>query len=365
VTTPVVHLSQRPTWYTYADQVPASGVPEHPCLHRDALTAWQHVRTEQIIDQRHLLLADPRSAPELVSYHLIGYSPYWQGWEKTADVGPVWDGPVVYSPSAYAAYGGAGLANFRTAYQAIHCGLGQAESWKARALVLPHLAPGPAQAATGVLTPDADIFTNYAYTTPVHPDGLSGHLSELANRSAARSLSRAYRRGCEAGLKLHVLRDRDLVRELPGFVTLARQFDAKHGTRTYGADVIKALTATPGAVLLAAVHEKRMVGGFLAFAYRGRLYLSTPGIAYDQLAKLHTHEWLMGTAFEYAAAIGAHTLDGGRSNHRTKKRWGFNATELRTLVYLTRPDPAVTTALLRLGDGLAHAATDQALGPHA
>ncbi len=365
MTTPVVHLSQRPTWYTYADQAPATREPEHPCLHRDALTAWQQVRTEQILDHRHLFLTDPQSDPELISYHLIGHSPYWQGWEKAAGVEPVWDGPVVYAPSAYAAYGGAGLADPRTAHQTIRYGLDQAASWNARALVLPHLTPGPAQQATQALTPDADIFTNYAYTTPVHPNGLSGHLAEIPNRSAARSLSRAYRRGCEAGLTLHVLRGRDLDRELPRFVTLAQQVDAKHGTRKYGADVLKALAAAPGAVLLAAVHEGRMVGGFLAFAFRGRLYLSTSGIAYDQLSKLHTYEWLMGTSFEYAAAIGAHSLDGGRSNHRIKKRWGFNATELRTLVYLTRANPATTRALLRLGEGLAQAATDQILGPHA
>jgi Acetyltransferase (GNAT) domain len=361
VTTPVVHLSQRPTWYASAEQAPASREPEHPCLHRDAVTAWQHVRTEQILDHRHLLLPDPASfTPDLVSYQLIGHSPYWRAWEQTANVvAPVWDGPVVYAPSAYAAYGGAGLASMGSAHQTIRYGLDQAKSWNAHALVLPHLTPGRAQMAVQAQQPDADIFANCAYTAEVHPNGLSGHLAALPNRNAARSLSRAYRRGCEAGLTLRVLRDGNLARELPQFVSLTQQVDAKHGTRKYGADVITALAATPGTVLLSAVHEGRMVGGFLAFEFRGRLYLSTSGIAYDQLAKLHTYEWLMGTSFEYAAAIGAHTLDAGRSNHRIKKRWGFNATELRTLVYLTRPNPATTSALLDLGEGLARAVEAQ------
>jgi hypothetical protein len=366
MTAPVLHLSQRPQWYQDAEQAPPTRAPRHPGQHRTALAAWNSVTTERVRDRRHLLLPDPIGDGELVTFALVEHSPYWTGWERTAGVWPIWTGPVVYAPSPYAAYGGAGLTGPRTAGLTIRYGLDQARAWGAQALILPHLTRDLAATAATAVEPDVDLFANFAYTAPVHPGGAAGHLADNPDRRTARNHARELRRATDAGLDLRVLQGPDLERELPAFVDLARQVDTKHGTTKFGPDVVTALAAVPGAVLLAAQHQGRMVGGFLCFAADGVLYLSTSGIDYSRLRQLHTYTWLMGASLDYAARIGAHTIDAGRSNHQVKRRWNLRPTELRTLVYLTDPtDTATFAALTDMSRLLAKAAgSDPDSGVH-
>jgi len=345
-----------PRWYPDIALTPAAAEAGHPGLHRATAAAWQHVTTEHITAHRHLHVPAPGRAPELVSFFLTTRSPYWNAWESTTGTGPVWNGPVVYAPSLYSGHGGAGLGSPQTAALTIANGIEQARRWGACALVMPHLTAAHTAIARQAAEPDADLFANLGYTAAVRPRGLEEHLAALPNRKAARGFARAHRRATEAGLRLRVLRGDDLAGALPAFTALARDVDAKHSAAKVGADTIAATAAAPGSLLLAAEHDGTLVGGFLSVEYGGCLYLSTAGIDYTRLRQLHTYEWLMGTAIQYAADRQLHTIDAGRSNHLVKVRWGFAAHELRTLVYLTAADPGLAGALRRLGDGLrAHA----------
>jgi hypothetical protein len=341
-------------WYDRIADFPASPFPpisaEHISLTPAWAGAWEKVRTEKVRAFRHLHLSSPDRA-ELVSFYLVDHSPFWTENEQVVGVDPVWPGPVVYAPSPYAEYGGAGAGSPEFIGHAVDGGLRLAREWGAVALVFANLTPAVLTRWQAARPPTATVLFDVAYSAPVG-GSLDAFLAAMPSRHVRKEFRRQWRRGRDAGLKVRVLPGTEMVPVLADFTALTVETSASHGYNMYGQDLFHAVAEIPGAVMLAAEHDDTLVGGFLCFRFRNRMYTWTAGLDYQRLRELNTYGSLLYEAVSYAAETGARVIDIGRSNHGYKRRMGFTGEDLYVCAYLTRPDPELELALADLHERL-------------
>jgi len=341
------------TWVARASDLPDVPVPAHP-FHTSAwAAAWEQSSPETIRSHHHLLLDGPGDArPETVAFHLTERSAFWNRLQHDGAMEVPWPAPVLCAGSLYAEYGGAGAGSPEHISAVLGQGLALARRLGAAALVLPNLTPAAAEPWLRERRPDARVFTDMAHTAPV-TGGLAALADRAPRRRPVRDMMRQQRRGTERGLRLAALEGEEMLPWLDQFSPLAGATAERHGTPLYTAAMFRALARVPGAVLLAAVHGRDdLAGGFFSFRHRDRLHLWSAGIDHTRQRDLYTYTWLMAESVEYAQRTGASVLDAGRSNCAYKVRHGLTGERLDSLVYLTRPAPALIAQLNRLGERL-------------
>jgi hypothetical protein len=341
-------------WYDCIADFPAAPFPpisaEHISQTPEWAGAWEKVSTERIRAFRHMHLSSADRA-ELVSFYLVDLSPFWTENEQVVGVDPVWPGPVVYAPSPYAEYGGAGAGVPEFIGHAVDGGLRLAQEWGAVALVFMNLTPAVLDRWRSVRQPTATVLFDVAYSAPVR-GSMDAFLAAMPSSDVRREFRRQWRRGRDAGLTVRVLPGVEMRQVLAEFTGLTVETSASHGYNMYGADLFDAVAEIPGAVMLAAEHDGTLAGGFLCLRFQNRLYTWTAGIDYGRLRELRTYGSLMYEAVNYAAETGAELIDVGRSNHVYKRRMGFTGEDLYACAYLTRPDPELELALADLHERL-------------
>jgi hypothetical protein len=342
-------LTASSTRVARAADLPDVPAPAHPFHTTAWATAWEQAAPETIRSHHHLYLDGPR--PETVSFHLVERSPFWDRLQHDAGLCVPWPAPVLCAGSLYGEYGGAGGGTPEHVAAVLGEGRALADRLGAAALVLPNLTETSAAPWLRAGRPDVRMFTDMAFTAPT-AGGLAALADRAPNRRPVRDMMRQRRRGTEQGLRLQALHGQDMLPRLEVFADLAGATAEKHGTPLYSADMFAALTQVPGAVLLAAVLGEDLVGGFFSFLHGERLHLWSAGIDQSRQRDLHTYTWLMAEAVVYAEQAGVAVLDAGRSNCVYKVRHGLTGEPLHSLVYLTRPRPALATALDQLGERL-------------
>jgi predicted N-acyltransferase len=233
---------------------------------------------------------------------------------------------------------------------AVDQGLEQARRWGAQALVFANLTPQALRRWTAVRPGGTAILLDLTYDAP-----LGGSVEAFLSTWRAkirRELVRQWRRAVDAGVHLRILPGQEMAPFVEEFAELTYNAASKHGVNIYGPEMFAHLLQVPGAVLLAAEHTDRMVGGFYCYLHRGRFAMSTGGLDYSVLRELNTYAFLMYESLHYAARHGAEIVDLGRANCAYKERHGFRGTELWSLVYLTHPEPGVVDALRRVNQGM-------------
>ncbi|MFJ9446473.1 GNAT family N-acetyltransferase [Kitasatospora sp. NPDC101235] len=312
--------------------------------------AWEQLTTERVDAHRHLQITDLGAGiTETVPYFLVPARgcPYWNSQETDAGVAPVWLGPVLYSGSPHAQYGGAGTATDASARLTAHAGLRLAEEYDAHAVVYPGLTAeqaerlttaGRRQGAARVLNLATDVA--HVRELPTGP-GLE-HWWDGTPAGHRRDARRQWRRATEVGLTLDPLTGSRMLPHLEEFTALAVGTSERHGTALYGRDMFEYLAQVSGAVLLAARADGHLVGGMYAFLHDGCLYLWASGIDHQHPLARHAYTWLMTEAPRWAIEHGARRIDAGRANYLAKKRLGYQPQVLRTVIHL--PTDAATTA---------------------
>ncbi|MBY8870782.1 GNAT family N-acetyltransferase [Micromonospora sp. PLK6-60] len=311
--------------------------------------AWEGVRAERVRASRHLVL-EGGPAPELVPYYLVDHSPIWRDYEKTAGIEPVWSGPVVFSSTVYGVHGGAGGSSAGYREHAVDLGLEQARRWGAEALVFANLDGAEVDAWSAVRPDGYPVLLDRAYEAPVGGSE-SAFLGRMTSKPR-RELGRQWRRAQESGVRLRVLTGAEMVPRLDEFARLAIGSSEKHTDNIYGPEMFRAVTGVPGAVLLVAEHDDRMVGAFYCFLYRGRLSLVFAGLDNEKMSELNTYAFLMYESLRYAVANGAEVINAGRCNYAYKEKHAFDGADVWALVYQTGSRPEVTDALERMNKGL-------------
>jgi hypothetical protein len=311
--------------------------------------AWEEVRTERVLDHRHLALEGGPIA-ELVPYFLIDHSPQWLSFEDDSGVHGVWTGPVAYSSTLYGEYGGAGGSCPEYIARAVDLGLEQAGRWGAEALVFANLTPAEVPSWSAVRPAGFPVLLDRAYAAPL--GGSEDAFLSAMRGKVRRELVRQWRRAGDAGVRLRVLPGREMLPRLDEFTELAGAASSKHGVNIYGVEMFRNLVSVPGAVLLVAEYRGRMAGAFYCFLHRGRFSMSSGGLDYGVLRELNTYGFLMYESLRYAASHGADVVDPGRGNFAYKERHGFRGTDLWSLVFLTEPRPGLVAKLARMSIGV-------------
>ncbi|OJF15948.1 hypothetical protein BG844_01565 [Couchioplanes caeruleus subsp. caeruleus] len=336
-------------WLRTAAEVPESAVDgRHFSTTVGWSRGWEGVRTERVVDHRHLLLEGGPVA-ELVPYYLVSRSPLWDAYESDAGIGPIWSGPVVYSASLYGEYGGAGGSTPEYIATCVDLGREQTARWAAEALIFGNLTSAEVDAWSAIRPGGTAVLVDRAYAAPI--GGADSPLPAMRGR-VRRELVRQWRRAKDGGLRLRVLAGAEMLPALDEFTDLAMAAAEKHGINIYGKDIFENLAGAPGAMLLVAEHDGRMAAAFLCFLHRRRFSMWTGGINYLHLRELKTYAFLMYESMTYAAAHGAEIVDPGRGNFVYKERHGFLGTDLWALVYPTTPRPALREALRRMSEGI-------------
>ena len=342
------------TWHNNAADLPPVDAA-YPFTTRAWAQAWDQAAPEDVRARRHLHLQTTASS-EAVSYRLVGRDPFWNRLQMESGVTVPWTGPVLYCGTLYGEYGGAGGATAQTLGYTVDTGIALARAWGAAALLVPNLPPSSAAAWNLERPADATVFTDMAFTAGVD-GGMQTYLDAFPRRSVARDMLRQHRRAIEAGLVVQALNGDHMLPHLDAFALLADATTAKHRTPLYHRALWPALARVPGAILLAAFHQGRLVGGFFSFHHNGRLHAWAAGIDADRQRSLHTYTALMVESAQLAIRLGARTLDAGWSNVTYKQRHGLTGAPLHSLVYLTRPHKQTTDALTAMGDSLQIRAT--------
>ncbi|MFC6083853.1 GNAT family N-acetyltransferase [Sphaerisporangium aureirubrum] len=335
------------TWYEQVADLPEMPIwAEHITLTPHWAAAWEKVTTEQVRDFRHLLLSDGDDA-ELVSYYLVDHSPFWTENEQVVGVDPVWPGPVVYAPSTYAEYGGAGAKRTDFIAEAVDRGLELTREWGAVALVFSNLTPDVLSRWSAIRPTSMSVLFDVAYFAPIG-QSIEDFLAMRPGSNVRREFRRQWRRGMDAGLKVRRLFGTEMVPVLDEFAALTVDTSAAHGYNMYGADLFHAVAEVPGAIMLAAEHDGTLAGGFLCLRHGNRLSAWTAGIDYPRLRNLHTYGTLAYEAVSYAVDSGAAIIDMGRSNHLYKQRLGLTGVDLYAGVYLAEDDYNIQASLTEL-----------------
>jgi predicted N-acyltransferase len=167
-----------------------------------------------------------------------------------------------------------------------------------------------------------------------------------------REFVRQWRRAVDSGVRLRIAHGAEVLRYVDEFTALAVDAAQKHGDNLYGVDQVSGVIDVPGAVLLVAEHDGRMVGAFYGFLYRGRLAMVIAGIDFDRLTELNIYGFLMYETLRYAVANGAEVFDVGRCNFEYKERHAFRGTELWGLAYFPEERPDLRSGLELMNKGM-------------
>jgi hypothetical protein len=327
-------------------------VSPNPFATRAWAAAWERVHTEPVLGSVCVGIDGP-DGYLAVPLYLVERSPLWTAYEAHAGVPPVWPGSVVYGPSPYAVYGGFGAIG-PVAGEIVTQGLAYARDSGASAVVFPGLTRERVAAWLAVAPQGIPVRTIDSHQAPARGP-LEAFQAAIADPKARGEFGREWRRGSGSGLALALLRGTEIEPYLGRFTRLAATAAARHGVpHMYGEDVFRAVMTVPGTVLLAALHQDELVGGFLCLLHDGTLYLWAAGLDYARLRELHTYGWLMVESIRAAADAGATMIDAGRGNHRYKQRVGFEQIPLWALAYLTHPDAELEDRLTELGAALKH-----------
>lgn len=333
----------------------ATQVPEEPfdgkyfCTTVAWTRAWENIRSEPVRAARHLAL-EGGPVSELVPYFLVDHSPLWSVYEETAGVEPIWTGPVVYSSTIYGEHGGIGGSSPEYRALAVDLGLEQTARWGAEALVFTNLTPAEVEAWSEVRPAGVPVIVDKKYEAPLGGSE-EAFLARMRGKTR-REFVRQWRRAVDSGVRLRIAHGAEVMRYADEFTALAVDAAEKHGDNLYGADQVSCVIDVPGAVLLVAEHEGRMVGAFYGFLYRGRLAMVIAGIDFDRLTELNIYGFLMYETLRYAVAQGAEIFDVGRCNFQYKERHGFRGTELWGLAYFPEERPDLRMGLELMDKGM-------------
>lgn len=336
-------------------RAPTSGSRQAPTpFHTIEWTrAWCNVTTEQVTDHRLMQWPLKDGGSDHLPFYRVAASPLWTALEGDAELDePVWPGPVTYARSLYGVYGGLPDAPTGVLAEAVDEGRELARQWDTPALVVSNLTDEEAQRWTAVRQPDATVGLYWTHRVELRPTVDEFVTADQRRRKRRRNLRSQWNRGNELGLHAQILHGRDMLPVLPDIVPHARATSERHGPPLYGLDMLAPLVDVPGAFTVIADHPRGLAGALIGFHHGDTVYLWTAAVDQARKKALHTYAWLMYTSIAYACTVGATTLDTGRGNYKYKAQLGLTASPLSCLIYLTRPDQALTERLADMHRGL-------------
>jgi Acetyltransferase (GNAT) domain len=292
--------------------------------------AWERFTVEPAVAGR--VVHDDGQVVSAV--RLLSDSPLWTGYEHDARLPPVWRGPVAYLSSVYAVSNPLNQLPPETRVRLIDTAAEQALRWRAEALVVTNLEPGPGlDEVLARREPDALVRLDATCRLAL-PSTMDDYLAGLA-KPIRTELRRRHRRATERGVVLRTLTGSAAIARLREYVPLTTESAQKHAIPAlYDLSTLVALVDVPGMRLYTAERDDELLAGIIAFEHGSCLLLWSGGIRYSALREYSPYLFLLYELVAAATGRGLRWLDFGRGNLAFKGRYGFVPTDLWTAVYL-------------------------------
>ncbi len=309
--------------------------------------AWQQATVEPILDDRVLTGRGHHDETTGVPLYRLTGSALWRGYEDDAGMADVLPRNVAFLSSVYAISSPLNRVAEPEAARILDEAVELATAWGCPLLLATNLEPGPAlDHLRSARRPSAEVRLD-ATCRAVLPASEDEFMATLG-RSARSDIRRRHRRAIEQGVTFHRRWGRDSCGKLAEFLALSEQSATEHGNPPlYDLETLHAIIEVPGAVLLTAEHDDRILAGSIAFLHDDCLLVWAAGVDYSALRTYHPYVFLLRETIALAMHLGCRTLDLGRGTFEFKTRHGFTPTVLTTLVYPLRDSQAQTLAPLR------------------
>ncbi|WP_327178460.1 GNAT family N-acetyltransferase [Streptomyces sp. NBC_01335] len=342
-----------PTW-RISPTVPEQVAPS--CLYDSEpwLRGWERVTVERRARTAYVH-TDP-DAPgaraddgvAVLPLYALHESPFWDGYERQVDLVGRFGDPVVFAGSPYSMYTRRGHVPaaliegaHTTAMEWIAEGVGEL-------LVVPNLTEEGVEDWLRVAgEPVGRLLLERTYATDL-ADDLDTQLHRTTNK-IRRDVARRLRRADERGLTVRVVEGEEARALVPAVYPLTVDTSDKNDwPPLFDEASLTALLEIPGAFLLVAEVDGRLVGAFFAFRRGTEVTFMCGGVSYATLHDLSTYVALMYRGTEWAYANGVRRLEWGRDNYRFKERHALTGTDLYALVYAPGPRPDLVPELRRM-----------------
>jgi hypothetical protein len=312
------------------------------------LNAWSRSTAEKAV------ACDSREPP----MYAVEWSPFWGGYVVDAEMGPLWDRPLLTISTLYSFYGPAYLLDDPGAVRAaLDRGVAQADEWNTAGILIPNLTEDAALAWAEICPPDASVRLDIAYHRAVGAgeDPVVGSV----NKHVRTDWRRRWRRATEHGLRLVEEAQPDGVR-IDEVIGLANSSALRHGwPAVYDRTTADEVLAIPGARLLRADYGGQTAAGFIALEHERTLYLWAGGTHPTLLREVSPYLFILYEVLAMGAERGWDRIEFGRGNDAFKRKYGFEGTDTWSLWYARRPAEA---GLYRAQLATLHTRLSQAYG---
>jgi len=291
-------------------------------------------------------------ATVLPVYELLS-SPFWDGYEIQCELVGRFGGPIVFAGSPYSMYSRRGHVPAGLVRGAHSTAMDWIADGPADVLVVPNLtAEGVEDWSAAAGPPIGTVLLERTYSCAVS-GAVEDHLVDRIPRKIKRDVDRRLRRSEERGLRVRMVEGA----EAHGLVEHAYPLtvdtsDKNDWPALFTEDALHAMLRVPGAMMLVAETDERLIGAFFAFRHGTEVTYMCGGVDYSTLNELSTYVALMSGGTAWAYENGMERIEWGRDNYRFKERHGLTPTDLWALVYAPEPRPDLAEALRGMHDVL-------------
>ncbi|PRY45236.1 GNAT family N-acetyltransferase [Umezawaea tangerina] len=340
----VTHIGQGTGWLR-SDRLPDRVVASSLYDSAGWLRTWEANPVEQ--RTRHTYVsAEVAGGSSVVPLYEVTMSPFWHGYEVQCDLVGRFGRPVVFAGSTYSMYSKRGHVPAELARGAHATAMEWISSGDAELLVVPNLTgEGVEDWLAAVGPPVGRVLLERTYSCDVTGTFTDHLVTKLPNK-IKRDVERRLRRSQERGLRVRMVEGPDaheLVRH--AYPLTVDTSDKNDWPALFTEDALDSMLRVPGAMMLAAEVDDRLVGAFFAFRHGDEVTYMCGGVEYAGLKELSTYVALMYGGTKWAYDNGMNRIEWGRDNYRFKEKHGLTGTDLWALVYAPEPRPDLVPAL--------------------
>lgn len=320
-------------------------VPEQvraSCLYDSAgwLRGWERIGIEK--RTRHAYVC---AGEDVLPLYETTMSPFWHGYELQCGLVGRFGNPIVFAGSSYSMYGKRGPIPARLVEGAYVTGMDWIAKGQADLLVVPNVTSAGVDSWLDVVgAPVGTVHLERTYSIDVQ-GSFGDHLYRLNNK-IRRDVERRLRRAGERGLTV-TIKEGDAAHALvpQAFPLTVDTSDKNEWPALFDEAALHGMLDVPGALLVAAEVDDRLVGVFFGFRRDDEVTYMCGGVDYKSLGEYSTYIALMYRATQWAYDNGMRRIEWGRDNYRFKERHGLASTELWAMVYAPTARPELATVL--------------------
>jgi hypothetical protein len=292
---------------------------------------WLDAWTRATIDRQTIL--DPGRPPRYV----LEDSPFWRGYEADLEMGAVWDRPVLTIGSVYSVFGPAFMSGDEAAIGAlVDSAKEQAADLDTAGVLVFNLPPEAARAWAAIRPPDSVVRLDTAYSKV--PGAGSDPVMGTIKTNVRTEWRRRWRRATEKNIRL-IDDDAPNSELLDRVVELTVGSAVKHGWPVlYDKPTFEAVLSVPGARVIKADWDGRVIGAWVALEHDRRLYLWAGGTDHTVYKEVSPYAFMLYELLSRGVERGWDVIEFGRGNDEFKRRHGFDGVHLWSLWYAAKPD---------------------------